>query len=89
MRVNDAGRAHGQIRAFQNRTYDTTKAVPTLILRNEDYGRLWRIAEDGTPVQMEVNIVNHDYPEGKTTWNVVAEIPASSATNCMNGLLGR
>jgi carboxypeptidase Q len=74
VRVNDSGRAHGQIRAFQNRTYDTTKVVPTIILRNEDYGRLWRIADDGTPVEMEVDVVNHTYPDGKTTYNVVAEI---------------
>ncbi len=77
VRVNDAGMAHGEIRAFNNRTYDTSKAVPTLILRNEDYGRLWRIADDGTPVEMEVTIVNHEYPEGKTTWNVIAEIPGT------------
>jgi carboxypeptidase Q len=77
VRVNDAGMTHGLIRAFSNRTYDSTKVVPTLILRNEDYGRLWRIAEDGTPVEMEVNIVNHEYPEGRTTYNVVAEIPGS------------
>ena len=76
-RLNDGGRAHGQIRAFNNRTFDTAKAVPTLILRNEDYGRIWRVAEDGTPVEMEVTIVNRDYPEGKTTWNVVGEIPGT------------
>jgi hypothetical protein len=76
VRLNDGGRLHGQIRAFQNRAYDTAKAVPTLILRNEDYGRLWRVAEDGTPVEMEITIVNRDYP-GTTTWNVVGEIPGT------------
>src|SRR5581483_2037258 len=30
-RVNDAGREHGQIRAFNNRTFDMTKAVPTVV----------------------------------------------------------
>ena len=30
VRVNDAGREHGQIRAFQNRAYDPAKAVPTV-----------------------------------------------------------
>ncbi len=42
-RVNDAGRDHGQIRAFNNRTFDVAKAVPTVVLRNEDYGRLSRL----------------------------------------------
>ena len=77
VRVNDAGREHGQIRAFQNRAYDTSKAVPTVILRNEDYGRVARILADGTPVELEFNIVNRVYPEGHTTYNVVAEIPGT------------
>ena len=77
VRVNDAGRDHGQIRAFQNRTYDVTKVVPTVVMRNEDYGRISRILADGTPVTLEFNIVNHDYPEGKTAYNTVAEIPGT------------
>ena len=73
VRVNDAGRDHGQIRAFQNGTYDVTKAPPTVILRNEDYGRITRILADGTPVRLEMNIVNQNYPAGKS-YNAVAEI---------------
>ena len=77
VRLNDAGREHGQIRAFQHRAYDPTKTVPTVIMRNEDYGRIARILADGTPVELEFNIVNNVYPEGKTSYNVVAEIPGS------------
>ena len=29
VRLNDGGRQHGQIRAFQNRTYDTSKSGPS------------------------------------------------------------
>ena len=76
-RVNDAGREHGQIRAFNNRTFDVTKAVPTIVMRNEDYGRLSRVMADGSPVELEINIVNRTYPEGATAYNVVAEIPGS------------
>jgi carboxypeptidase Q len=76
-RFNDAGRDHGQIRAFHNRTFDVTKAVPTLVVRNEDYGRMSRLLADGATVQVELNIVNHTYPEGRTSYNVVAEIPGS------------
>jgi hypothetical protein len=74
-RVNDAGREHGQIRAFSNRTFDVTKAVPTIVMRNEDYGRLSRVMAGGSPVELEINIVNRTYPEGATAYNVVAEIP--------------
>ena len=75
LRVNDAAREHGQIIAFNNRTYDLAKAVPTVVMRNEDYGRISRILADGTPVELEFNIVNKVYPEGRTAYNVVAEIP--------------
>jgi len=77
VRVNDAGREHGQIRAFNNRTFDLTKAVPTVVLRNEDYGRISRLLDDDRAVELEFNIVNQSYPEGKTSYNVVAEIPGT------------
>jgi hypothetical protein len=76
-RVNDAGREHGQIRAFNNRTFDVTKAVPTVVMRNEDFGRLARLMGDGLAVQLELNIVNRTYPEGATQYNFVAEIPGT------------
>jgi carboxypeptidase Q len=76
VRINDAGRDHGQIRAFQNNTYDVTKAPPTVVLRNEDYGRISRILKNGTPVQLEFTIVNRTYPAGKS-YNAVAEIPGT------------
>ena len=76
-RVNDAGREHGQIRAFSNSTYDVTKVVPTIVMRNEDYGRIARLLADNMDVQLEINIVNAVYPEGKTQHNVVAEIPGT------------
>ncbi len=76
-RINDAGREHGQIRAFNNRTFDVAKAVPTVVMRNEDYGRISRVLADGTPVEVELNIVNRTVPEGATAYNVVAEIPGS------------
>ena len=77
VRVNDAGREHGQIRAFNNRTFDVNKAVPTVVMRNEDYGRIWRLVGNGHPVILEFNIVNRVYPEGRTTYNAIAEIPGT------------
>jgi hypothetical protein len=77
MRVNDAGREHGQVRAFNNRTFDVSKAVPTVVVRNEDFGRMTRVMAGGRPVELEFDILNRDYPEGKTTYNVVAEITGS------------
>jgi carboxypeptidase Q len=77
MRANDARMGNGRIRAFQNRTYDPAKVVPTVVLRNEDFGRITRTLADGTPVELEFNIQNRIYPEGKTSFNTVAEIPGT------------
>jgi carboxypeptidase Q len=77
LRVNDAGREHGQIRAFNNRNFDVTKAVPTIVMRNEDYGRIARLMASGHPVEIEATIVNQTYPEGRTQHNVIAEIPGT------------
>ncbi len=49
VRVNDAAMDHGLIRAFQNRTYDIAKAVPTVVLRNDDYGRIERLVAEESP----------------------------------------
>jgi len=46
LRINDARREHGQIIAFDNRTYDLTRVLPTVVLRSEDYGRISRILAD-------------------------------------------
>ena len=77
VRITDAGRDHGQIRAFNNRTYDESKAPPTVVMRNEDYGRIWRLLDDKRPVELEFDIVNRWYPEGRTSYNVIAEIPGT------------
>ena len=74
IRVNDAGREFRQIRAFNNRTFDVNKVVPTIVMSNEDYGRITRILADGTDVTLEFDVVNRIYPEGKTSYNTVAEI---------------
>jgi carboxypeptidase Q len=77
LRINDAARGEGIIVAQAHRAYDVTKTVPTVILRNDDYGRVERLIADGDDVKLQFNIVNHVYPEGKTSYNAVAEIPGT------------
>ena len=77
VRINDAGRDHGQIRAFNNPAYDVAKAPSTVVMRNEDYGRIWRLLGDNRAVELEFEIVNRTYPEGRTSYNVIAEIPGT------------
>ena len=77
VKVSDAARDHGQIRVFANRTYNASKAVPSIVIRNEDYGRICRILADATPVEMEIEIVNSIYPDELNSYNAVAEIPGT------------
>lgn len=77
MRINDSARGDGVIVVTQHRAYDLAKALPTVVVRNDDYGRMERLLADGEDVKVQFNIVNHIYPEGKTSYNVVAEIPGT------------
>mgnify|MGYP001770751252 CR=1 FL=1 len=77
VRINDAAREHGQIRAFSNPTYDPAKTVPTVVMRNEDFGRIVRLLKDNRKVQLEFDIKNQIYPEGATAYNTIGEIAGS------------
>jgi hypothetical protein len=77
VRLGDSPMEHGIIRVAQHRGYDSTKTIPEVVLRNDDYGRMERLLADREDVKAEFNIVNHDYPEGKTSYNVVGEIPGT------------
>ena len=74
IRVDDSRLPHGQVTAFNSPDYNVATVVPSVILRNEDYGRIARLLADGTPVELEFTIVNRTYPEGRTAYNAVAEI---------------
>jgi len=77
IRVNDAGREFRQIRAFNNSSFDVNKVIPTVVMSNEDFGRITRILNNGTEVVLEFNIVNRLYPEGSTSYNTIGEIRGS------------
>ncbi len=66
-----------RVRAFSNRNFDPTKFLPTAVISNEDYGRITRVLGGGSPVELEFNIVNRLFPEGKTSYNAIAEIPGT------------
>ncbi len=74
LRINDAAMDLGMVRAFNNRTFDVEKVVPTVILRNEDYGRIARLLADKTEVRLEFDIRNRTVPDGVTSYNVIGEI---------------
>ncbi len=77
LRVDAAGMDDGLIRAFANRSYDPAQALPTVVMRNEDFGRIARLLAGGTPVTLEFDIANRIYPENTTVYNYLAEIPGT------------
>ena len=81
VKVTDSGRAYGiivqQSTAGYNENPDSMN-LPSLLMGNEDYGRIYRTATiDKVPVIMRVNIRSEFYPEGKTVYNVTGELPGT------------
>ena len=60
---------------------DTTPQYPAVILRNDDFGRIFRIIQDNTPAAVEFNVSNQFFPEGKTSYVTVGEIPGSDKSD--------
>jgi len=77
VRINESQLDRGAVRAFNNRTFDITKVVPTVVLRNEDFGRIVRLLAHKTPVKLEFDIRSHIVPEGTTSYNMIGEIAGS------------
>jgi hypothetical protein len=74
VRINESQLDRGLVRAFNNRTFDITKVVPTVVLRNEDFGRIVRLLEHKTPVKLEFDLRSRIVPEGTTSYNMIGEI---------------
>lgn len=77
IRINESQLDRGAVRAFNNRTFDIKKVIPTVVMRNEDFGRISRLIANGTPVRVEFNLRSHIVPEGKTSYNLIGEIYGS------------
>ncbi len=77
VRINESQLDRGAVRAFNNRTFDITKVVPTVVMRNEDFGRIYRLLQDKTPVKLEFDLRSRIVPDGVTSYNMVGEITGS------------
>jgi carboxypeptidase Q len=91
VKVTDSGRAYGVIVQQSTAGYNenpNNPNLPTLLMGNEDYGRIYRTATiDHIPVVLRINIRNEFYPTGRTVYNVVGELPGSDKADevVMNG----
>ncbi len=52
-------------------------AIPTVHVSQESYGRIARMVEKKVPVQLELNMQNKFFPENKTSFNLIGEIPGT------------
>ena len=81
VKVTDSGRSYGTIVQQSTSGYNENPEspnLPTLLMGNEDYGRIYRtVTMDHATVTMRVNIRNEFYPEGKTVYNVTGELPGT------------
>jgi carboxypeptidase Q len=81
VKVTDAGRAYGIIVQQSTSGYNENPDnpnLPTLLMGNEDYGRIYRTSTiDKVPVTVRVNIRSEFYPDGKTVYNVTGELPGT------------
>jgi len=50
--------------------------VPSVVLSDEQYGRLARLLDQGKQPELELNVVAHDYPNAET-FNTIAELPGT------------
>ena len=76
VRVNPAGMENGLIRAFNNRTFNPNDVVPTVVLRDEDFGRMARLLADGRTVEASFDVRNTNHPAAPEH-NYLAEIPGT------------
>ncbi len=80
-KVTDSGRAYGIVLQQSSAGFNenpNSPNLPTLVMGNEDYGRIYRTsAIDHLPVILKLNIHNEFYPEGRTVYNVIGELPGT------------
>lgn len=74
VRINESQLDRGAVRAFNNNTFDITRVVPTVVMRNEDFGRIYRLLLDKLSVKLEFDLRSRIVPDGVTSYNVVGEI---------------
>ena len=51
--------------------------VPSVVMSDEQYGRIVRLLDEGKQPQLELDVKAHDYPNAET-YNTIAEIPGTS-----------
>ncbi len=65
------------------RSGSVTDPLPSLVVAHEQYGLMWRNAQRGVPVRLELNVQNRIVnPDGRE-YNVLGDIPGTDLANQM------
>jgi hypothetical protein len=67
---------HGTATVLGNRNTGND-AIPSLVLTAEHYNMIARMVEDGTPVEMRVQLTTRYHEQDPNSYNVIAEIPGT------------
>jgi hypothetical protein len=64
---------------FDNRTARDSayNPIPNLVVAHEQYGTLWRVAQRGMPVRIELSLQTRFLDDNRVPTNVTAEIPGT------------
>jgi hypothetical protein len=65
------------VSATGSRAMDAPPALPVIVVSSENYGRIYRIADKGIAVKVEVDAQNRFVDNGGKSFNIVAEIPGT------------
>ena len=76
--VGHDGEPEDGLRVQSVNGFGEVRQVPAVMIANADYGRIARVLGDGTPVRMRLNVRNTYHPEGRTNYNVLAELPGTT-----------
>jgi hypothetical protein len=75
-------REHGTIRVYSRGGYklDEEPGLPSIVVSNEQYGRIYRILEKNIPVTLNVDVQNKIFENDTLGFNLIAEIPGTDGS---------
>jgi len=77
--VEPSEREHGTVRVYSRGGYklDKEPGIPSVVISNEQYGRIYRILEKNIPVTLKLNVQNKLTENDTLGFNLLSEIPGT------------
>jgi hypothetical protein len=80
--IQPSEREHGTVRAYSRGGYKMSDepGLPSILISNEQYGRIYRILEKNIPVTLNINVKNKFFEDDTLGFNLIAEIPGTDGS---------